>query len=320
MNLTQAAEDTIKREKQVVMGTQARPIRPQTRALHASNDVAQGGKASALAYVMAYHKIRAAAGFAGWILPFILIIGWGIAEHGWNVLKLRFDLQGSLSAYYHTGMRDFFVSILVVVGVLLVAYRLSDDAPDNRLGTWAGLAAIGVALVPTARDLDRHPNADLTAVQSILGERLAQFFHYGFAIGFIWCLFLISQFFAMLELAKVRNNYTSDDQRISSEKWSVIYRWMARAIAGAAVFIVIFQLLDLAHDKSWFEWGKENTFLEALKDYSILIGEVVAVLAFGVTWFIKGRDKSLLLADEANRGEQELDRDSEMHVETAPQY
>jgi hypothetical protein len=57
-----------------------------------------------------YHSLRLGIFFAGLALPFAL---WLIG--GWRGV----GLQGSMSAYYWTPMRDVFVGVLVAVGFLL---------------------------------------------------------------------------------------------------------------------------------------------------------------------------------------------------------
>lgn len=57
--------------------------------------------------------------------------------------------QHSISAYYYTPVRGFFVGALLAVGVCLVALRGNDDREDALLNL-AGIFAPIVALVPTA--------------------------------------------------------------------------------------------------------------------------------------------------------------------------
>lgn len=55
----------------------------------------------------------------------------------------------SISASYHTEARDLFVGLLFVVGALLLAYK-GHTPLENRVSNIAALAAVGVALFPTA--------------------------------------------------------------------------------------------------------------------------------------------------------------------------
>ena len=91
--------------------------------------------------VFSYLVHRETIGLLGMALPFALYFG----------ASWFFDsaLQDSLSAYYHTGMRDVFVGILFAIGFFLLSYH-GYDACDRWLGNLACLFAVGVALFPTA--------------------------------------------------------------------------------------------------------------------------------------------------------------------------
>ena len=97
---------------------------------------------------------RTAIGALGVALPPVLVF-WPKVE----------GIQTSISAYYYTGMRDWFVGTLWVIGVFLFFYRyrprLAVQPPspmpsvrsgraDAYLGKIAGVSALCVALFPTA--------------------------------------------------------------------------------------------------------------------------------------------------------------------------
>ena len=98
---------------------------------------------------------RTAIGVLGVALPLLLII---------SSLIQRQALQSSISAYYFTSARDWFVGTLWVLGVFLFFYQyrprqpsasrsqrqaIQSGAADAWLGKAAGLAAVFVALFPT---------------------------------------------------------------------------------------------------------------------------------------------------------------------------
>ena len=72
------------------------------------------------------------------LLPFALWWGGSLAE--------GLTLRGSMSAYYHTELRDVFVGALFGVGALLVAYQ-GFSRSENRALDLASLFVIGVALI-----------------------------------------------------------------------------------------------------------------------------------------------------------------------------
>jgi hypothetical protein len=106
---------------------------------------------------------RTAIGVLGVTLPPILIFGG---------LLLAARVESSISAYYYTSLRDWFVGILWVIGVFLFFYRyrprqrglarssresVQTGAADSWLGKIAGLSAVVIALFPTDRPLENVP-------------------------------------------------------------------------------------------------------------------------------------------------------------------
>lgn len=252
---------------------------------------ADKGDDVALRYVKSYHLIRTFVGGLGFALPFILAIGWRLLRGEW-------DWQGSLSAYYHTGVRDGFVGILGVVGILLWTYKVGTRKVDNQLSTFAGIMAIGVALIPTG--VPENSGATPTTLQQRMDafgirqwERLqldrlptwlhtdaglSQIIHFTFAILFISSLIIICLFFARAEMNPDLERFNNSRGRRDPRFWYWVHRAAAAVIFAAAIGIVITQAFSF--------WEK----------YSILIGEAVAIWAFGISWFVKGLDAKVLWA------------------------
>lgn len=88
-------------------------------------------------------RLRRGIGLLGMALPFVLAIGNA-------VITGSFTLLGSISAYYHTGMRDVFVGAMCAIGIFLICYRY--ERLDDVLSSIAGVLAIVVALVPATQD------------------------------------------------------------------------------------------------------------------------------------------------------------------------
>src|SRR5215203_533751 len=72
-----------------------------------------------------YFLMRLLVGCLGVALPVVLLLG------DLFFMGANFSARGSMSAYYHSGMRDVFVSILAVVGMLLVTYKITERNRDN---------------------------------------------------------------------------------------------------------------------------------------------------------------------------------------------
>jgi hypothetical protein len=128
--------------------------------------------------------MRAVIGFNGIALPVMLLVG------DWIFLQGGVLPRGSLSAYYHSGMRDLFVGSLCATALFLITYRVFERISDNVLSTVAGVAALGVALFPTGRP----PNSEspLTPLQSKLGESTVTAIHFTCAAIFIVALAITS--------------------------------------------------------------------------------------------------------------------------------
>jgi hypothetical protein len=99
--------------------------------------------ASDQSMVLSHRALRKAVGAIGILLPFVLA--------GGHMLAAGSRVEGSLSAYYWTEMRDVLVGSLCAIAVLLFAYRGPDKA-DDFLAHFAGISAVGVALAPSRPD------------------------------------------------------------------------------------------------------------------------------------------------------------------------
>jgi hypothetical protein len=89
---------------------------------------------------LSYRNLRAIIGYVGLILPVALILP-GLADG---------HIESSISAYYYTKVGNVLTGALCVIGVFLVAYRLTSWAIDNVVTTLAGIAALGVAFFHAA--------------------------------------------------------------------------------------------------------------------------------------------------------------------------
>jgi hypothetical protein len=89
---------------------------------------------------LSYRNMRAITGYVGLTLPVVLLIAGGVDGH----------IESSLSAYYYTRVGNVFTGALCVIGVFLLAYRLTTWAWDSIATTLAGVAALGVAFFHAA--------------------------------------------------------------------------------------------------------------------------------------------------------------------------
>jgi hypothetical protein len=217
------------------------------------------GDTSTQLYVRSYLLMRLVIGVVGVALPVALLLGdlWFVDG--------RPSARGSLSAYYHSGMRDVFVGSLCVIGLFLLTYMVFHYNWDNVLSMAGGLAAVGVAMFPT------DGGEVLTPLQRELGESAVAAVHYSCAAVFILALGAISWRFGTRERA--RPDRTQNQRRT----WWLFHRVCAGLVFTAVLFIAVTQAAGV--------WDT----------HSILIGEAVAALAFGLSWFAKGAELDVLL-------------------------
>ena len=202
------------------------------------------------ALIWSYLKQRRVIGYLGMSLPFTVFLG--------ALIFFQTGLQGSISSYYYTGMRDVFVGTLWAIGFFLYAYR-GYDKFENRLGNLACLFAVGVSLFPTA------PLVSPSTLQTRIG-----YLHLFSAAGFFFTLMWFSLFL-----------FTKSDQ--PEEAWPPQKRLRNRVYktCGAilAVCIVLMGLTGLLPAR----------VLSVVSSYNPIFWlETIAVIAFGFSWFTKG--------------------------------
>jgi hypothetical protein len=210
------------------------------------------GSAGSLA--LSYLGIRRAIGVIGTSLPFVLLIGaWALDGVG---------VQGSISDYYYTVMRNVFVGSMVANGVFFLSYRYAKV--DTAVATLIGVAAIGVALFPT------------TPVSPSAGEIAVGTVHFVSATVFFLALAGYSFFI-------FTKSDPSKPMTPEKRKRNVVYRVSGILIVVCLVLIALINLLPTGP-------------IDDLQPVFWL--ETVASVAFGVSWLVKGET---LLKDAAGR-------------------
>lgn len=201
-------------------------------------------------------KYRTAIGVLGVVLPPALLI-WAMDQ----------GVQSSISAYYYTAGRDWFVGTLWVIGVFLIFYQYRPQHPelakslsptirsgraDAYLGKCAGVAAVLVALLPTT------PPAGLTQ-PPIIGAAHGAAAFVTFASLSLFPLLLFSQ----------------------SSKKAGLYRVCGWLMLACLALIGVYALLPEA-------------LRQALAPRRpVLLFEWVLVWVFGYSWFEKGRESAM---------------------------
>jgi len=194
-----------------------------------------------------YLALRKYLGCLGIALPIALIIG-----NGGKV-------EESISHYYYTGMSVIFTGVLIAFGLFLISYKgypkkEGELVSDNAVTNCAGFLAIIVALIPTACS---HCDA---GVPNGHNDTIRSMVHLVSAGLFI----ALMGYMSLIQFVK------GEDQDVVSKRRRRIYR-----TCGVIIWAVVaFLLLEYA-------FGFQFTA------YDTLIGEAIALLAFGTAWLTK---------------------------------
>jgi hypothetical protein len=219
-------------------------------------------------YLKSYLLMRAIIGFTGVTLPIVLILVDHLLDPGAPAVRF------SLSGYYYSGARDLFVGALVATGVFLISYRVFETNLNNVLTIFGGIAALGVAFFPT--DRFEGSTDTLTPLQAKLGEGHVAVVHFASAGVLLATLAILSFTFGIQEGRR-------GQQRPFGRAMLPPSFWRWYHIVCALLVLVGFGVVAYA---------KLN---HVVSGHLVLIGEIVAVEAFGLSWLFKGLELPVLL-------------------------
>lgn len=201
-----------------------------------------------------YLGLRRTIGLIGLLLPFVMLIGGFL-------LNLNFFPE-TVSAYYHTGMRNIFVGALCIVAVFLFNYS-GYDKVDNILGNIGGVFALGVAFLPTAIGFIAMEECNKAC---LLQVEIVGAVHIFCAAG----LFIILSVFSFFRFIKSKEGETATNQKLFRNK---IYR-----VCGIIKWLCLFAIVVYLVLKKTYKLSSNFEFWM----------EAAALSAFGVSWLIKG--------------------------------
>ena len=212
-------------------------------------------------YVVSYLTLRQMIGWIGLLMPFAVRLG-AYAFEG-------IPSTGSISAYYYTGMRDVFVSTLVLIGALFACYR-TPSWRDNLLATVAGIAAIGIGLFPmhpsyAAEIISKHP--DIASGKCYLNRGLL-----GFHFLFVSIFFALACYLVYFRFSAFTPPNPTPQKRVRNRVYKICGAIMAVSSLAIAYTVV-------ARDGESIFWP-----------------ETVAVVSFAIAWLVKGQ--TIFLKDE----------------------
>ena len=198
------------------------------------------------------HKThRQLIGYLGILLPLILFILAGLRP---TPSLPRWDVLNSISAYYYTGAVATFVGILFALSLFLFTYGgYEDSRADRVVGIIGGFCALGVAIFPTG------PPGEVSAPS--WWDSTIRALHYISAAS----LFIV---FIIFSLWLFRKTKVPKGEAPRSGKL-----WRNRLYLFCGLVMVVCVL-----------WAGTSYFTAA----PIFWPETIALVAFGVSWLVKG--------------------------------
>ena len=226
--------------------------------------------------VLHFLTLRKAIGFIGIALPVVLVLGENLRD--WLAPQARAAgrvlIELSISAYFHTGMRDVFVGSLCAIGVFLLCYR-GYDRTDNLLAKGAGVCALVVALCPTPEASREATEGGVRPPDSVTffsgpnapDPTYVGYIHFGAALAFFVLL-------AVMSLTRFTLTDPGSPPTRRKEARNRVYR--------ACGIVILLSLVGIAAAKLLLDAQAERT------SSFVFWFETIAVMAFGVSWLTKG--------------------------------
>jgi hypothetical protein len=215
--------------------------------------------------VLSYYAMRRAVGLIALTLPFALAGGSMLATLLGPSHTLPHPLlQRTVSDYYYTPMRDYYVGALCAIGAFLVLSR-GYDRLDEVTGYLAGAFAFGVAFFPA------------------FNPRSARYTPLDIELGYIHTVFAASMFLVLAFICIFLFRKSSPEKPFTRRKRH--RNWIYGA-CGLAMILCMVLMVGLT---------VKAEFLRRHPSHWLFWCEALALAAFGVAWLTKGegilRDK-----------------------------
>lgn len=217
--------------------------------------------------VISFLAVRRALGLLGLALPLTLLAQSQFSGAG---------LAPSISDFYHTPMGDVLVGTLVAIGVFLIAYRGYPRQPGERLSdrvvsTLAGAGAIGVALFPVRPLTATCPAGPGPAQGLTFHWCAAPMLHFASAALLFLCLGI---FCLCLFPRGDRRPDGRIDWRAGKNR---LFLACGLALMASIAALLLYAVVD------------DATSLALRGRHFVFWMETLGVLAFAVSWLVKGR-------------------------------
>lgn len=199
-----------------------------------------------------YFSLRMAISAAGFVLPPLLLISGALVGCA---------IQPSISAYFHTPVRDLFVGLLFLIATATYLYK-GYSRRENVALNIAAIGAVLVALFPT--------ELSMTAPCVLQPERAA-----------MPTLHMIGAFAFFLGGAFVAIVCAPETLDRLPEESAARYRMTYRAL-GSVMVLTPFSALAI-------------TLLVRVQPYYVLVVEILGVITLAVFWLVKTQEIRTIL-------------------------
>lgn len=234
--------------------------------------------------VISYLAIRRTIGWLGLLLPFMLLIGNFIVNR-LDILNSSFFIRTdcytapykdtgsfkfSVSHYYYSTVGVLFTAVLCAVALFMFCYkghklrRGEKGLSDSAMANLAGIFALGVVVFPTS-------STDCIAdnMRIFQSTHATGYIHFTFA-----CLFFIT--LAIMSMVNFRR--TELREGFGKQKHHKTYLICGIIMLACLVLIAVYSIWIQPLQVGWLDKTKPVFSLEA-----------VALIAFGISWLIKGK-------------------------------
>ena len=204
--------------------------------------------------VISYLNLRRLIGYVGILLPLVCFLG--------GKLFANLPIQQSISFYYHTNVRDFFVGLLVGVSLLLITYK-GYEVIDDIVSTITGIFGLGIVIFPCL--LAKEVKCPIGFFQ--LKPDCSNILHIACSVFFFGLLAVNSFFlFTLTDKKKEMSN--------NKKKRNIIYK-----VCGILISITLIAMIIIV-----------LTVNEQIVEEKriVFVFETIMLVSFGVSWLVKG--------------------------------
>lgn len=214
--------------------------------------------------IISYYTMRRALGILGITLPLILLAG------SFLFGSCR-EVQISVSAYYHTNMRNLFVGFNCAVALFLFAYR-GHDWMDNLAGYLGCIFVLGVAFLPCTISTPDPPCLVPVSIQDPLIGKL----HNLSALLY----FMVLIVYSLLLFPKTHLDMVTGEKMFmkrQKKRRNVVY-YICGSLMMTSLLLIIVYMFILEHHYPDLKRLDPVFWLES-----------IMFLSFGISWLTKGQ-------------------------------